>query len=149
LDIFLRGGTCALALLLTLMLLRGAGRALAGRLGALFAFGVAAFAVCSATALAGAIRWWLLPLQAPAVGNNVVFFLFASALFDDDFRLRPWHLLLWVAVTVAGIACMLASALPLAGTAIAVRPLLDLSALLFAALAATRALSAWSADLVE
>ena len=149
LDIFLRGGTCALALLLTLLLLRGAGRALAARLGALFTFGVAAFAVCSAAALAGAIPWWLLPLQALAVGNNVVFFLFASALFDDDFRLRPWHLLVWATVTVAGIGCVLASGSPLAWPATAVRSLLNVSALLFAALAAVRALSAWSDDLVE
>jgi AraC-like DNA-binding protein len=149
-DVFLRGGTCALALLLTPLLLRGAGRALAAQLGALFTFGVAAFAVCSTAALAGAIRWWLLPLQALAFGNNVVFFLFASALFDDDFRLRPWHLLLWAAVTVAGIGCVLASALPPhAGLGTAVRPLLDVSALVFAALAAIRALSAWSDDLVE
>jgi AraC-like DNA-binding protein len=122
---------------------------LAARLGALFTIGVAAFAICSAANLAEANQWWLLPLQVFSVGNNLVFFLFVSALFDDDFRLRAWHLLLWAAVILAGLGCMLAPASQHSGLVGAVRPVLDVSALVFAALGGSKALSTWSEDLVE
>jgi AraC-like DNA-binding protein len=46
--------------------------------------------------------------QAPGVGVSlgtaVVFWLFARAVFEDGFRLRPWHGLLWAAVAAYGAA---------------------------------------------
>lgn len=45
-------------------------------------------------------------LQSPGVGVSlgtaVVFWLFARAVFEDGFRLQPWHGLLWAAVALYG-----------------------------------------------
>jgi AraC-like DNA-binding protein len=142
LDWVLRGGTCGLVLLLAAMLLRDHGRLVSARLGALFAVGTAAYAVCSATAAHGPLGGWAFPLLALSAGNNVVFWLFAAALFDDGFRLRPWHACLWLVLVVAGLAgCFLES-----------RPLgivLTLSSFVFALLAVGQTLASWRADLVE
>jgi hypothetical protein len=40
-------------------------------------------------------------LIALSTGNVVVFWLFARALFDEDFRLRWYHGLIWAAVVGA------------------------------------------------
>lgn len=142
LDWFLRGGTCGLMLLLAAMLLRDHGRHVSARLGALFAVGSAAYAVCSATTAHGPLGGWAFLLLALSAGNNVVFWLFAAALFDDGFRLRPWHAGLWLLLVVAGLAdCFLGS-----------RPLgivLTLSSFAFALLAVGYTLASWRADLVE
>ena len=53
LDWVLRGGICGLVLLLAAMLLRDHGRLVPARLGALFAVGTAAYAICSASAAHG------------------------------------------------------------------------------------------------
>jgi AraC-like DNA-binding protein len=119
------------------------------RLGALFALGAAAFAVCSVPGIRDAGRWWIAPLQAFAAGNNAVFFLFVNALFDDEFRIAPWHLLLRAAIMLAGLGCALVPPSQQAALIIAVRPLLGASALVFAALGGIKALKDWSQDLVE
>jgi hypothetical protein len=36
-------------------------------------------------------------------GNNLVFWLFARALFDDGFRRRLWHGVLWLAIGAAAV----------------------------------------------
>ena len=103
LDWFLRGSTCGLLLLLAATLLREHGRLVSARLGALFAIGTAAYAICSATAAHGPLGSWAFPLLALSAGNNVVFWLFAATLFDDSFRLRPWHAGLWLLLVIAGL----------------------------------------------
>ena len=142
LDWVLRGGICGLVLLLAAMLLRDHGRLVPARLGALFAVGTAAYAICSASAAHGPLGGWAFPLLALSAGNNVVFWLFAAALFDDGFRLRPWHAALWLLLVAAGVAgCFLGS-----------RPLdlaLTLSSFAFAILAVGQTLASWRADLVE
>jgi AraC-like DNA-binding protein len=141
-DWALRGGTCALVLLLATMLLRDHGRLVSARLGALFAVGTAAYALCSAAGLHSALGGWAIPLLAVSAGNNVVFWLFAAALFDDAFRLRWWQLGLWLFLVVAGTVDCLIGSKPL-GIA------LTLSSLAFAALAVGQTLASWRADLVE
>lgn len=46
------------------------------------------------------------PAQAPGIGvslaSAVAFWLFARAVFDEDFKLRPWHGLVWGAVFAYG-----------------------------------------------
>src|SRR5207302_1378042 len=41
---------------------------------------------------------WHAPLVAISTGNIVVFWLFTRALFDDAFKMRLWHVLIWAAV---------------------------------------------------
>src|SRR4029078_6958766 len=47
------------------------------------------------------------PLIALSTRNVVVFWLFTRALFDDAFKLRAWHGLVWAAVvTFSFVNCM-------------------------------------------
>jgi AraC-like DNA-binding protein len=81
-------------------------------------------------------------LLALSAGNNVVFWTLAASLFDDGFRLRWWHVALWLLLVVAGtVACFLSA--PALGLA------LTLSSFAFAGLAMAQALTSWRADLVE
>jgi AraC-like DNA-binding protein len=141
-DWTLRGGTAALVLLLAGMLLRDHGRLLAARLGAAFALGTAAYAVTSAAGFSPWLGVWTWPLMALSAGNNVVFWTFSAALFDDGFRLRWWHCVLWLALVITGLAECAWPALTL-GLA------LTLSALVFAGLAMSQAIISWRIDLIE
>jgi AraC-like DNA-binding protein len=141
-DWALRGGTCALVLLIAAALLRDYGRLVAARLAALFAVGTGAYAITSAAGFSAHLGAWAIPLLAMSAGNNVVFWTLSAALFDDSFRLRWWHAALWLLLVVAGtVACFLSvSVLGLA---------LTLSSFAFAVLAMAQALASWRADLVE
>ena len=141
-DWALRGGTCALVLLLAGMLLRDHGRLVAARLAALFAVGTGAYAVTSAAGFSAQLGLWTIPLLALSAGNNVVFWALTAALFDDGFRLRWWHLALWLALVIAGTAACFLSSPPL-GLG------LTLSSFAFAGLAMAQAVTSWRADLVE
>src|SRR5512144_3201090 len=90
-DLLLRGGVCLVLLLLAALLVRDYGRLIAARLGAFFALGAAAYCLCSAAGFHTHTAWWKIPILALATGNNVVFWLFACALFDDAFRPRWWQ----------------------------------------------------------
>jgi AraC-like DNA-binding protein len=142
LDVALRGGACALVLLLAVVLLRDHGRQTAGRLGAAFAVGTAAYAITSMADFSPRLGVWTYPLIALSVGNNAVFWTFSAALFDDGFRLRWWHAVLWVAIVVAGLTMCAMPSWPL-GLA------LTLSSFVFAILAAAQAIGSWRADLIE
>jgi hypothetical protein len=141
-DWALRGGTCALVLLIAAALLRDYGRLVAARLGALFAVGTGAYAITSVAGFSPHLGAWAIPLLALSAGNNVVFWTLAASLFDDGFRLRWWHVALWLLLVVAGtVACFLSA--PALGLA------LTLSSFAFAGLAMAQALTSWRADLVE
>src|SRR5260370_32756876 len=101
-DWALRGGTCALVLLLAGALVRDHGRLMAARLGALFALGTGAYAITSAAGFSAHLGSWTIPFLALSAGNNVVFWAFAASLFDDGFHLRWWHAALWLVLVVAG-----------------------------------------------
>jgi len=141
-DWALRGGTCALVLLIAATLLRDHGRLVAARLAALFAVGTGTYAITSVAGFSPQFGLWTIPLLALSAGNNVVFWTLTAALFDDAFRLRWWHVALWLLLVVAGTAGCLLSWRPL-GIA------LTLSSFAFAMLAMTQALTSWRADLVE
>jgi AraC-like DNA-binding protein len=141
-DWALRGGTCALVLLIAAALLRDYGRLVAARLGALFAVGTGAYAITSVAGFSPHLGAWAIPLLALSAGNNVVFWTLAASLFDDGFRLRWRHVALWLLLVVAGtVACFLSA--PALGLA------LTLSSFAFAGLAMAQALTSWRADLVE
>src|SRR5882757_1837381 len=106
-DIALRGATVALLLVLAASLFRGFGTVLAGRLAAAFALGSAAHAVSYSIGSTAPISIWHAPLIALSTGNVVVFWLFTRALFDEAFRLRGWHGLIWAAVAAFSfVNCM-------------------------------------------
>src|SRR5690348_1208358 len=149
LDLMLRGGACVLLALLAALLLRDHGRVRAARLGALFALGGAAHALDSS----GAVRAWAgqahVLLLAVSTANNVVFWLFARALFDDDFRPARWHAGLWTGLAASVLVCGLwlkPAGVPQAGP---IDVALNLASLGFAVAAVAQTLASWRADLVE
>jgi AraC-like DNA-binding protein len=148
-DLLLRGGACLLLALLAALVLRDHGRVAAGWLGTLFAAGTAAFALCSASGIHKLLGWWSAPILAGASGNNLVFWLFARALFDDGFRPRLWHGVLWLIVVAAGVIEVLMLE-PVSSPAAA--PLgiaLTAQTVLFAILGGIQAVATWRDDLVE
>ncbi len=148
-DLSLRGGACALLLLIAGALLRDHGRSRTAQLGALFALGAAAHTIASANGFRPQLGWWAPPLVGIANGGNLVLWLFARALFDDDFKPRVWHGVAWgliVATSLVGCLVLWPSRSPLAQP---VDIALTLTALGFAILAAVQTLTSWSADLIE
>jgi AraC-like DNA-binding protein len=147
-DIALRAGTVALLLVLAASLFRGFGTVLAGRLAAAFALGSAAHAVSYSIGATSPVSAWHAPLIALSTGNVVVFWLFTRALFDDAFKLRWWHGLVWAAVAVFSfVNCMWIAPAP-GGLRISIIAI-NLLALGFIALAVAQTIASWSSDLVE
>jgi AraC-like DNA-binding protein len=146
-DIALRGATVALLLVLAASLFRGFGTLLAGRLATAFALGSAAHAVTYSIGSTSPVLMAHAPLIALSTGNVVVFWLFTRALFDETFKLRGWHALIWAAVAAFSfVNCMwIAPAGSVRISVIAV----NLVVLGFIALAVTQTISSWSSDLVE
>jgi len=99
----LRGGAVVLLVLVAVLLVRDARRVPAAAFGALFALGAACYTIVSASVFAFEFPSALSPLRIVAMGNPVVFCLFAAALFDDDFRPSWWQALAWLALVAIGI----------------------------------------------
>jgi AraC-like DNA-binding protein len=147
LDLILSVSAGVLLLLLGGLLLRDHSASRPARLGAAFAVGVALFAASLAPWPAAQDGWRRLATAA-SDGDSLLFWLFARALFDDEFRLRPWHGAAWGGLTAAALAC--AVWLAPRGSA-AAQPLdfaLSSVNLGLAGLAVAQTLSSWSADLV-
>ena len=112
-----------------------------------FALGSAAHAVTASIGSASAVSAWHAPLIALSTGNAVVFWLFTRALFDDAFRIRAWHALVWAAVVAFSfVNCMWIAP---AGNARISIIAVNLVALGFIAMAVGQTVTSWSADLVE
>jgi AraC-like DNA-binding protein len=87
-------------------------------------------------------------LIALSTGNIVVFWLFTRALFDDAFKMRWWHALVWAAVAgFSFINC--AWIAPASGNVRFAILAINLLVLGFIALAVGQTIASWSADLVE
>jgi AraC-like DNA-binding protein len=99
----LRGGAVVLLVLVAVLLVRDARRVPAGVFSALFALGAACYTIVSASIFALEPSPWLLPLRIVAMGNPVIFCLFAAALFDDDFKPSWLHATAWLSVVAFGI----------------------------------------------
>lgn len=90
---------------------------------------------------------WHAPLIALSTGNIVVFWLFTRALFDDEFRLRWWHGVIWAAVTAFSfVGCLWIA--PSGNVRFPVTAV-NLMVLGFIALAVAQMIKSWPADLVE
>ena len=87
------------------------------------------------------------PVIALSTGNVVVFWLFTRALFDEAFKLRWWHALIWAAVVAFSfVNCMWLA--PASGVRAAIIAI-NLLALGFIVLAVAQTIASWSSDLVE
>jgi AraC-like DNA-binding protein len=148
-DLLLRGGACLLLALIAVLVLRDKGRVAAGWLGALFAAGTAAFALCSAPGIHELLGLWSAPILAGAGGNNLVFWLFARAIFDDGFQPRLWHGVLWLAIVVVGVIEVLMLEPALSPASAPLRIGLTAQTILFAILGGVQAVATWRDDLVE
>jgi AraC-like DNA-binding protein len=149
LDLALRAGTTALLLVLAASLFRDFRGVVAGRLAAAFALGSAAHAVTYAIGSTSPVSIGHAPLIAFSTGNIVVFWLFTRALFDDAFKLRGWHALLWAAVAGFSFINCAWIAPASAGNARFSIVAINLLVLGFIALSVGQTIASWSADLVE
>jgi AraC-like DNA-binding protein len=146
-DLALRAGTVALLLVLSASLFRDFRTLVAGRLAIALALGSAAHAVTSGIGANTPVSISHAPLIALSTGNAVVLWLFTRALFDDSFKLRWWHALLWAAVAALSfINCMWIA--PDGNARISIIAINSL-ALGFIALSVGQTVASWSADLVE
>ncbi|MBI3199423.1 MAG: AraC family transcriptional regulator [Rhodospirillales bacterium] len=146
LDTALRGAAIALLLLVAVATLRrGRGRP-AAWLGAVLAIGAASYVICSSPGPHGPPPLWIAPVLMLCTGNAVVFWLFARALFDDGFKPKPWHALVWLGLAVWPLIHILSPAYTLHWlVAIGVR----VTVILFALLALVQTVRGWGSDLVE
>lgn len=146
-ELAFRAASVALLLVLTASLLSEFRNVLAARLGAAFALGSAAHAASYSIGVSSLVPVWHAPLIALSTGNIVVFWLFTRALFDDAFRLRWWHGLIWAAVTAFSfVGCLWIA--PGGNVRFSVT-VVNLIVLGFIALAVAQTIRSWSADLVE
>lgn len=145
LDIALRGAGIALLLIVAAATLRQARGRPAAWLGALLAVGAAAYAVCSSPGPHDPPVWFA-PVLMLCTGNAAIFWLFAQAMFDDSFRLRPWHALVWLGLVVWPLAHLLGAGFTshwLVGV------LVRGAVILLALLALAQTVRDWGSDLVE
>jgi AraC-like DNA-binding protein len=149
LNLLLRGGAMLLLIFIATSLLTDYPRVVAARLGALFALGVAAFALYSAPGLTAPPRWWQMPVTALNSGNMFVFWLFTRALLDDAFVLRPWHLAAWGILAAAGVLNCFVFVPQNLWAAVPTGAVLTLAPVLLAALSVAQSFAAWRGDLVE
>jgi AraC-like DNA-binding protein len=102
-----RGGAEALLLLIAIQSFREAGGSWAGRAAGLFAFCAGAYVAVSSFFLGRILALWMLPLRMLAFGGPCLFWIWASALFDDDFEPRRRHPLTWIALVALGCVLIL------------------------------------------
>ncbi|MDA9423720.1 MULTISPECIES: AraC family transcriptional regulator [Bradyrhizobium] len=146
-ELAFRAASVALLLVLAASLASDFRNVLAARLGAAFALGSAAHAASYSIGASSLVAGWHAPLIALSTGNIVVFWLFTRALFDDEFRLRWWHGLVWAAVTTFSFAGCVWIA-PSGHVRFSVTAV-NLIVLGFIALAIGQTIVSWPADLVE
>lgn len=100
-DGALRGGAGTLFLLLAAFFFRDWRLSQTARIGAVLSVGGFCYVALVALDSAGPLAWPRLPLHLMSLASPGLFWLFALSWFDDDFRLRPWHVVV-VAVLVTG-----------------------------------------------
>src|SRR5258705_2464771 len=146
-DIALRGATVALLLVLAASLFRGLGTCVAGPCARAGALGSGAHAVSYWIGATSPVSIAHAPVIALSTSNVVVFWLFTRGLFDETFKLRWWHALVWATVAAFSfVNCMRIA--PASGARLSIIAI-NLIALGFIALAVTQTVASWSSDLVE
>lgn len=152
LDGALRGALVATLLIVAAALARERPLPAVGRVALALQAGLVVQTIASTPLLErGLPILWQAPLIGLSVGNSVLFWLFARALFDDDFTLRPRHWAIWAAVVaIGGSFCF---SLALVGSqallTVLLRILLRWLPACFAVLVIGAAAWQWRGDLVE
>lgn len=104
LELGLRGAVVALFLVVcAVLLLRYAAVHRAAHLGAAMGVAGAAYAITTAPFFPASSFGWSSPFIAFAMGSPVIFWLWARAMFDERFALRPWHAAVWTLVAGLGV----------------------------------------------
>ncbi len=151
-DAALRGALVATVLLLGVALARGHRSHPARRAGVALMAGLAvqSFATLPAVEQGWPIAWQA-PLVGLSVGNSVLFWSFARALFDDDFSFGAGVPALWAGVVAAGAGFCLSMAAfgPWAAPTVALQWVLRWVPAVFALLVVAAASAHWRVDLVE
>src|SRR2546421_931132 len=102
-DLGLRGVAVGLFLVICIVLLRCAPLRLAARLALAMSVAGAAYAISTAPFFPMGSFGWNSPFVVLSMGFPVVFWLWAHAIFDENFALRPWHGVLWALVAGLGL----------------------------------------------
>ncbi len=147
-DAALRGGAIALFALLSFLFVRDWRTSLTARLGAVTCLGGVAYVALIAIDSVGPRVAWRLPFHLMSLATPALFWLFALSWFDDDFRLRPWHVVTVLFVVAVGFTANylnFATRNPILFIAVGWRTIS--TALVVAAI--VTALRGWKADLVE
>ncbi|MDH2382572.1 helix-turn-helix domain-containing protein [Bradyrhizobium sp. CER78] len=104
LELGLRGAVVALFLVVcAVLLLRYAAVHRAAHLGAAMGAAGAAYAISTAPFFPASSFGWSSPFIAFAMGSPVIFWLWARAMFDERFALRPWHAAVWTLLAGLGV----------------------------------------------
>ncbi|MGJ4930603.1 helix-turn-helix domain-containing protein [Bradyrhizobium sp. HKCCYLS2038] len=144
LDLGLRGAASGLFMMMVLVLLRARLTNCQAILGLVMSAGGAGFAIATAPFIPTTTFWWTLPILS---AQPVVFWLWARAAFDDDFALRRWHGLVWLAVVIIGFTASLSWPMWPDVTKACAKTL-SVLALGFALLAIVQTVTTWRDDLV-
>lgn len=148
LDIAQRGALFVLLLFLGLWVWRHHRQHLSARLGVAFVLGVACNVLYFVPGFVMApAALWQVPILAIGVSNSALFWIFSSALFNDDFRLRWFHGAAWVIVAAAAVCACHGLMPPSWERGLGWIP--GPAAVLFALLSVIEALRTWQGDLVE
>ena len=148
LDLGLRGVAVGLFLLIcAVVLLRDAPFRPAARLGGAMGVAGAAYAISTAPFFPMWSFGWNPPFVVLSMGCPVIFWLWARAVFDEDFALRPWHGAVWALVAGLGLVAYNSwTNWPTA--AVTCGRMLGLATIGFALLAATQIPKGWRAVVV-
>ncbi|MGY4497629.1 AraC-like DNA-binding protein [Bradyrhizobium sp. GM24.11] len=143
-DLGLRGAASGVFLLIVLVALQRQAANQNAFLGIAMCAGGAFYAIVTAPYFPKASWWWTLPILS---AMPALFWLWARAAFDDDFVLRRWHGVLWLAIVACGFAVSLSwpqwPALAKGGGKV-----LAAVALVLALAAAVQTVKTWGVDLV-
>ncbi len=151
-DAGLRGALLATLLLLGALLARDHRRHAAGRTGIALMAGLVVQTLATLPPVEhGWPIFWQAPLVGISLGNSVLFWLFARALFDDEFSAGAAAAALWLSVVAIGATfCVCVGAFgPLAMPTAVLRVALRWVPVVFAALAIVAAVAHWRGDLIE
>src|SRR5437660_2114763 len=103
LDLGLRGAAVGLVLMVCALLLRDWPFRTLTMLRVALAAGAAAYAISTAPFFQLGSFGWNAPLVILFTGSPVIFWLWALAVFNDGFALRPYHLAIWALVASLGL----------------------------------------------
>lgn len=146
LDDGCRGAAAGLLLMFAAVLLRDRSATSAMRIAATLAGAGAASAIIEAPGFPSDWHWASLPLIVLSSSGSVAFWLWARAIFDDDFVFRPWHRSVWI--VLVGLTLLASYGALTRPAASAINQALTLSNLGLAVLAVVQTVTTWRMDLV-